>query len=98
CPTFSGAACWHGASPQTMAAAGATPLEYQFSTIAGIDAMTSSSTMGSSNITLTFSLSRQIDAAAQDVQSAISKTLRQLPPGIQPPSYNKSNPADSPIL
>jgi len=97
-PTITVSAGLPGASPQTMAAAVATPLEKQFSTIAGIDAMTSSSTMGSSNITLTFSLSRQIDAAAQDVQAAISKTLRQLPPGIQPPSYNKSNPADSPIL
>src|SRR5205814_9871040 len=84
--------------PQTMAAAVATPLEKQFSTIAGIDAMTSSSTLGNTNITLTFTLSRDIDAAAQDVQAAISKTLRQLPPGMQPPSYNKSNPADSPIL
>jgi HAE1 family hydrophobic/amphiphilic exporter-1 len=97
-PTITVSAGLPGASPQTMAAAVATPLEKQFSTIAGIDAMTSSSTMGNSNITLTFSLSRQIDAAAQDVQAAISKTLRQLPPGIQPPSYNKSNPADSPIL
>jgi HAE1 family hydrophobic/amphiphilic exporter-1 len=97
-PTITVSAGLPGASPQTMAAAVATPLEKQFSTIAGIDAMTSSSTMGSTNITLTFSLSRNIDAAAQDVQSAISKTLRQLPPGMQPPSYNKSNPADSPIL
>ncbi len=97
-PTITVSASLPGASPQTMAAAVATPLEKQFSTIAGIDAMTSSSTMGSSNITLTFSLSREIDAAAQDVQAAISKTLRQLPPGIQPPSYNKSNPADQPIL
>jgi HAE1 family hydrophobic/amphiphilic exporter-1 len=97
-PTITVSAGLPGASPQTMAAAVATPLEKQFSTIAGIDAMTSSSTMGNSNITLTFSLSRQIDAAAQDVQAAISKTLRQLPPGLQPPSYNKSNPADSPIL
>jgi HAE1 family hydrophobic/amphiphilic exporter-1 len=60
--------------------------------------MTSSSTLGGTNITLQFTLSRNIDAAAQDVQSAISKTLRQLPPGIQPPSYQKVNPADSPIL
>jgi len=97
-PTITVSAGLPGASPQTMAAAVATPDEKQFSTIAGIDAMTSSSTMGSTNITLTFSLSRNIDAAAQDVQSAISKTLRQLPPGMQPPSYNKSNPADSPIL
>ncbi|HYU10374.1 MAG TPA: efflux RND transporter permease subunit [Gemmatimonadales bacterium] len=97
-PTITVSAGLPGASPQTMAAAVATPLEKQFSTIAGIDAMTSTSTMGSSNITLQFSLSREIDGAAQDVQAAISKTLRQLPPGIQPPSYNKSNPAASPIL
>ena len=97
-PTITVSAGLPGASPQTMAAAVATPLEKQFSTIAGIDAMTSSSTLGGTNITLQFSLSRNIDAAAQDVQAAISKTLRQLPPGIQPPSYNKSNPADSPIL
>ncbi len=97
-PTITVSAGLPGASPQTMAAAVATPLEKQFSTIAGIDAMTSTSTMGSSNITLQFSLSREIDGAAQDVQAAISKTLRQLPPGMQPPSYNKSNPAASPIL
>jgi len=97
-PTISVSAGLPGASPQTMAAAVATPLEKQFSTIAGLDAMTSSSTLGGTNITLQFSLSRNIDAAAQDVQAAISKTLRQLPPGIQPPSYNKSNPADQPIL
>jgi len=97
-PTITVSAGLPGASPQTMAAAVATPLEKQFSTIAGIDAMTSSSTLGGTNITLQFTLSRNIDAAAQDVQAAISKTLRQLPPGMQPPSYNKSNPADSPIL
>jgi HAE1 family hydrophobic/amphiphilic exporter-1 len=97
-PTIQVSAGLPGASPQTMAAAVATPLEKQFSTIAGLDAMTSSSTLGGTNITLQFTLSRDIDAAAQDVQAAISKTLRQLPPGIQPPSYNKSNPADSPIL
>jgi len=97
-PTISVSAGLPGASPQTMAAAVATPLEKQFSTIAGLDAMTSSSTLGGTNITLQFSLARNIDAAAQDVQAAISKTLRQLPPGIQPPSYNKSNPADQPIL
>ncbi len=97
-PTITVSAGLPGASPQTMAAAVATPLEKQFSTIAGLDAMTSSSTLGGTNITLQFTLSRDIDAAAQDVQAAISKTLRQLPPGIQPPSYNKSNPAASPIL
>jgi len=87
-----------GASPQTMAAAVATPLEKQFSTIAGLDVMTSSSSLGSTNITLQFVLSRDIDAAAQDVQAAISQTLRQLPQDILPPSYQKSNPADAPIL
>jgi HAE1 family hydrophobic/amphiphilic exporter-1 len=87
-----------GASPQTMAAAVATPLEKQFSTIAGLDVMTSSSSLGTTNITLQFVLSRNIDAAAQDVQAAISQTLRQLPQGILPPSYQKSNPADAPIL
>jgi HAE1 family hydrophobic/amphiphilic exporter-1 len=97
-PTISVSAGLSGASPETMASAVATPLEKQFSTIAGIDAMTSSSNQGGTNITLQFNLSRDIDAAAQDVQGAISRTLRQLPPGIQPPSYNKSNPAASPIL
>ena len=97
-PTISVSAGLAGASPETMASAVATPLEKQFSTIAGIDAMTSSSTQGGTSITMQFSLSRNIDAAAQDVQAAISKTLRQLPPGIQPPSYQKVNPAASPIL
>ena len=87
-----------GASPETMAAAVATPLEKQFSTIAGLESMTSTSNLGGTNITLQFGLSRNIDAAAQDVQAAISQTLRQLPQGILPPSYQKSNPADSPIL
>src|SRR6267154_3659715 len=76
-----------GASPETMASAVATPLERQFSTIAGVDQMTSSSSLGNTNITLQFTLDRSIDAAAQDVQAAISKTLRQLPTGIVPPSY-----------
>jgi len=96
-PTVNVSASLPGASPQTMAAAVATPLEKQFSTIAGIDNMTSSSSLGSTQITIQFSLSRDIDAAAQDVQAAIAKTLRQLPPDIQPPSYQKSNPAASPI-
>ena len=97
-PTISVSAGLSGASPETMASAVATQLEKQFSTIAGIDAMTSSSNQGGTNITLQFNLSRNVDAAAQDVQAAISKTLRQLPPGIQPPSYQKVNPAASPIL
>ena len=87
-----------GASPQTVASAIATPLEKQFSTISGLEVMTSTSGLGGTNITLQFSLSRNIDAAAQDVQSAIAQTLRQLPQGTLPPSYGKSNPADSPIL
>jgi HAE1 family hydrophobic/amphiphilic exporter-1 len=87
-----------GASPETMASAVATPLEKQFSTIAGLEAMTSSSSLGSTNVTLQFALDRDIDAAAQDVQSALAQTLRQLPQGILPPSYQKSNPADAPIL
>ncbi|MGH7730254.1 MAG: efflux RND transporter permease subunit [Candidatus Eiseniibacteriota bacterium] len=87
-----------GAGPETMASAVATPLEKRFTTIAGLDAMTSVSSLGSTNITLQFTLERDIDAAAQDVQAAIAQTQRQLPQGILPPSYQKSNPADSPIL
>jgi hydrophobic/amphiphilic exporter-1 (mainly G- bacteria), HAE1 family len=87
-----------GANPETMAAAVATPLEKEFSTIAGIEAMTSTSTQGSTSITLQFALDRDIDAAAQDVQAAISKSLRSLPSDITPPSYRKVNPSDSPIL
>jgi len=97
-PTINVTASLPGASPETMASAVATPLEKQFSTIAGVDQMTSSSTLGTTSITLQFALDRDIDAAAQDVQAMISKTLRQLPQGIIPPSYQKVNPADSPIL
>jgi HAE1 family hydrophobic/amphiphilic exporter-1 len=97
-PTISVNANLPGASPETMAAAVATPLEKQFSTISGIDNMTSSSQLGSTSITIQFSLDRDIDAAAADVQAAISQTLRSLPLGILPPSYRKVNPADSPIL
>src|SRR6266852_6395900 len=97
-PTIQVNASLPGASPETMASAVATPLEKQFSTIAGVDQMTSSSNLGSTNITLVFTLDRNIDAAAQDVQAAISKTLRQLPTGIVPPSYQKVNPADQPIV
>ncbi len=97
-PTITVSASLPGASPETMASAVATPLEKQFSTIAGIDQMTSSSSLGSTSITLQFTLERNIDAAAQDVQAAISKTLRQLPTGIVPPSYQKVNPADRPII
>src|SRR5213075_2289858 len=97
-PTITVNASLPGASPETMASAVATPLEKQFSTIAGVDAMTSSSGLGSTSITLQFGLDRDIDAAAQDVQAAIAKTLRSLPTGIIPPSYQKVNPADQPIL
>ena len=97
-PTISVSAGLPGASPETMASAVATPLEKQFSTIAGIDNMTSTSVLGSTSITIQFTLDRNIDAAAQDVQSAISQTLRSLPPGIVPPSMRKTNPADQPIL
>jgi len=97
-PTITVSASLPGASPQTMAASVATPLEKQFSTIAGVDNMTSTSSLGSTSITLQFSLDRDIDAAAQDVNAAIAQTLRQLPQGILPPSYQKVNPAASPIL
>jgi HAE1 family hydrophobic/amphiphilic exporter-1 len=88
-----------GASPETMASAVATPLERQFTTIAGIDSMTSTSALGVTQINITFSLDRNIDAAAQDVQAAITKTAPLLPPSMPtPPIYQKVNPADQPIL
>src|SRR6202522_3769074 len=98
-PTIQVNANLPGASPDTMAASVATPLERQFSTIAGIDSMNSSSSLGSTNITIQFTLDRDIDAAAQDVQSAISKAGGLLPPNMpRPPSFNKVNPADQPIF
>ncbi len=98
-PTISVSAQLPGASPETMAAAVATPLEGQFSTIAGLDSMTSTSAQGSSVITLQFALDRNIDAAAQDVQSAIAAAQRKLPPDMPtPPSFRKVNPADSPVF
>jgi len=88
-----------GANPDTMASAVATPLERQFSTISGLDAMTSTNGQGVSIITLKFSLEKSIDAAAQDVQAAISKAARQLPQNMPtPPSYQKVNPADQPVI
>jgi len=97
-PTLQVRAELPGASPETMATAVATPLEKQFSTIAGLEQMTSSSTQGTTQITLQFELDRNIDAAAQDVQTAISLARRQLPPDMTvPPSYRKVNPADQPI-
>ena len=98
-PTLQITANVPGASPETMAAAVATVLERQFSTIAGIDSMTSSSALGLTNITVQFVLERDLDAAAQDVQSAISASLRLLPRDMPtPPTFKKVNPADSPIL
>jgi HAE1 family hydrophobic/amphiphilic exporter-1 len=98
-PTIQVNASLPGASPETMASSIATPLEKQFTTIAGLDSMTSTSILGSTSITLQFNLSRNIDAAAQDVQSAITATLSQLPPGMpSPPTFRKVNPADSPVL
>src|SRR4051794_10036422 len=97
-PTITVTASLPGASPETMAATVATPLERQFSTIAGIDNMTSTSSLGQTQIVIQFTLDRNIDAAAQDVQAAITQTLRTLPQGIIPPSYQKTNPADAPIL
>src|SRR5216117_811362 len=98
-PTINVNAGLPGANPETMAASVATPLERQFSGIAGIDSINSSNSQGSTSITLQFNLSRNIDAAAQDVQTAISASLPQLPPGMPtPPGLRKVNPADSPIL
>jgi len=97
-PTISVNASLPGASPETMASSVATPLEKQFSTIAGLDALTSSSGQGSTSITLQFTLDRSIDAAAQDVQAAIAQTLRSLPQNMVPPSYSKVDPSSSPIL
>ena len=90
-PTISVSATLPGASPETMAAAVATPLEKQFSTIAGITSMTSQSGQGTTQVTLQFDLSRDLDAAAQDVQAAISVAARQLPQGMPtPPSFQES--------
>src|SRR4029434_8068680 len=88
-----------GASPETMASSVATPLEQQFSTIAGVDSMTSSSASEVTTTPLQLNLSRDIDAAAQDVQSAIVAAQKLLPREMpSPPSYRKENPADSPML
>ncbi len=98
-PTIQVSASLPGATPETMASAVATPLEKQFSTIAGIDSMTSTSAQGLTTITIQFSLDRNIDAAAQDVQAAIAAAQAQLPPDMPtPPTFRKVNPADQPIL
>ncbi|HET9182815.1 MAG TPA: efflux RND transporter permease subunit [Candidatus Angelobacter sp.] len=98
-PTIQVNASLPGASPETMAASVATPLEKQFTTIAGINQMTSTSQLGSTSITLQFDLSRNLDGAAVDVQSAIAAAGGQLPPNMPtPPTFKKVNPAESPIL
>ncbi|MDP2625494.1 MAG: efflux RND transporter permease subunit, partial [Candidatus Rokubacteria bacterium] len=98
-PTIQVSALLPGASAETMASAVATPLERQFTTIAGIDSMTSTSALGATQITIQFTLSRDIDGAAQDVQAAIAKAAPLLPPGMPtPPTYQKVNPADQPVI
>jgi len=98
-PTITVTARLPGASPEIMANTVALPLEREFSRISGIDEMTSSSTSGNTRITLTFSLKRDIDAAAQDVQTAISQAIRRLPGDMpEPPTLRKLNPADAPVL
>jgi len=98
-PTISVSASLPGANPETMASTVATPLEKEFTTIAGLDSMISTSSQSSTRITLQFDLNRDIDAAAQDVQSAISRASRRLPEDLPtPPSFRKVNPADQPIL
>ncbi|HUX32292.1 MAG TPA: efflux RND transporter permease subunit [Gemmatimonadaceae bacterium] len=97
-PSIGVGASLPGASPETMAATVATPLEKAFSSIAGIDEITSNSSLGSTNVSLTFSPDRDIDAAAQDVNAAISQAMAALPAGIHPPSMHKQNQAAAPIL
>ena len=98
-PTISVSASLPGASPETMAASVATPLEQQFSSVAGIEAMTSVSSLGSTQISIQFNLDRNIDAAAQDVQSAIAAVQRRLPRDMpNPPTLRKNNPADDSIM
>src|SRR5881628_1119743 len=98
-PTISVQSGLPGADPATMASSVATPLERQFGRIAGVTEMTSTSSLGSANITLQFDLGRNIDAAARDVQAAINAARGQLPANLPSnPSYRKVNPADAPIL
>ena len=98
-PTVLVSATLPGASPDTMASSVATPLEREFSTIAGLDSLNSINALGLTQITLQFNLSRNIDAAAQDVQAAISRAAKQLPRDMpSPPAYQKVNPADAPVI
>jgi HAE1 family hydrophobic/amphiphilic exporter-1 len=97
-PTMGVGASSPGASPETMAATVATPLEKAFSAIAGIDEITSNSSLGSTNITLQFALDRDLESAAQDVNAAISKTMPYLPSNMLPPSAHKHNPSSAPIM
>src|ERR1700686_4421455 len=98
-PTIQVNAQLPGASPETMGSSVATPLEKQFGRIAGVTEMTSSSGLGSTNVTLQFDLNRNIDAAARDVQAAINASLSQLPAGLPTrPNFRKINPADAPIV
>ena len=98
-PTINVYANLPGANPDTMAAAVALPLEKQFSNIAGLDSMVSSNRVGATSIVLQFSLDRNLDGAAEDVQAAISQAARQLPPDMpSPPGYYRQNPADYPVL
>src|ERR1700742_3114472 len=98
-PTLNVGAGLPGGDPATMASAVASPLERQFTTIAGLDEMTSSSAAGSTNVTLQFDLGRDIDSAAVDVQTAIAAVMPLLPAGMpSPPSFRKNNPNDQPIL
>src|SRR5581483_5313160 len=98
-PTLDVNASLPGADPSTMASAVASPLERQFTTIAGLDSMVSSSNAGFTHVTLQFNLDRDIDSAAVDVQTAIAEVMPLLPPGMPaPPSFRKTNPADDPIV
>ena len=98
-PTITVSTSLPGASPSTMAAAIATPLEREFAAIAGVDSITSVSGLGVGRITVQFNLNRNIDAAAQDIQAAIASASRKLPAEMTtPPSYRKVNPSDTPVV
>src|SRR5262245_10881391 len=98
-PTLVVTASLPGANPETMASAVATPLERQFSTIEGLDSMTSINSLGATSVTLQFNLNRNLDGAAQDVQAAITQAAPLLPAGMpNPPTFRKVNPADQPVI